>query len=253
MATRFDVNGAVLLPEGGPDHGRCPPSAGVLRRAVQGAVILALVLVSVACGSERTYTAEPIAARIVDADTGAPVEGVNVVAAWQAKGGLEGGNIMGYVTVMEDVTNANGEFSFPGWGPKKWRNGAIRDGAPLLILFKPGYDVRFLWETKYGVEFAPSQLSSSWDQKTILLRRFASKEAELTQRLTGIRTFFDTLISQEDCAWHSIPRFIAVVDQQDRVFMTAGSKFGLESLDALEGRTNKNCGSVKAYVLEHAR
>ena len=156
MATRFDVNGAVLVPEGGLDHGRCPPSAGVLRRAVHGAVILALVLVSVACGSERTYTAEPIAARIVDADTGAPVEGVNVVAAWQAKGGLEGGNIMGYVTVMEDVTNANGEFSFPGWGPKKWRNGAIRDGAPLLILFKPGYDVRFLWETKYGVEFAPS-------------------------------------------------------------------------------------------------
>jgi hypothetical protein len=216
-------------------------------------VILALVLVSVACGSERTYTAEPIAARIVDADTGAPVEGVNVVAAWQAKGGLEGGNIMGYVTVMEDVTNANGEFSFPGWGPKKWRNGAIRDGAPLLILLKPGYEVSFVWEHKYGVEFAPSHLSSSWDQKAIALRRFATKEAEFSQRLTGIRTFLDTLIPQQDCAWREIPRFISAVDQLDRAFIAGGSKFGLESLDALEGRSNKHCGSVKTYVLEHGR
>ena len=72
----------------------------------------------------RVYYADPIKARVVDAATGTPVEGVNVLAAWQAKGGLEGGNIMGYVKVMEDVTDANGEFSFPGWGPKVWFNGS---------------------------------------------------------------------------------------------------------------------------------
>jgi hypothetical protein len=226
---------------------------GAARRVGRVAAAFILALAATACGGERTYTADPIAARIVDADTGAPVEGVNVVAAWQAKGGLEGGNIMGYVKVMEDVTNANGEFSFPGWGPKKWSNGGIRDGAPLLILLKPGYEVSFVWEHKYGVEFAPSHMSSSWHKKTISLRRFATKEAEVAQLHTRVRTILDTLIPQRDCAWHAIPRFISAVDQQDRALLAAGSKFGLESLEALEGRSNKNCGSVKAYVLEHRR
>jgi hypothetical protein len=216
-------------------------------------VILALVLVSVACGSERTYTAEPIAARIVDADTGAPVEGVNVVAAWQAKGGLEGGNIMGYVTVMEDVTNANGEFSFPGWGPKKWRNGAIRDGAPLLILFKPGYDVRFLWETKYGVEFAPSNLSSSWDRKRILIRRFERAEDEYAQSYVGLWTVLDTLVPQRDCAWHGIPRFLNAVDRQRQAILQAGGTSVLSSLDALQDNANKSCGSLQAFVRERGQ
>lgn len=222
-------------------------------RAGCAGFVLAVAVACTACGGERTYTAEPIAARIVDAETGLPVEGVNVVAAWQAKGGLEGGNIMGYVTVMEDVTNANGEFSFPAWGPKKWRNGAIRDGAPLLILLKPTYEVRFLWETKYGVEFAPSHMSSSWNGKAIALRRFQRAEDEYAQRLTGIRTVLDTLIPQDDCAWRSIPRFLAAVDSQDRAFIGSGSVFGLESIELMEGRAAKNCGSVKAYVSERGQ
>ena len=110
-----------------------------------------------------------------------------MLAAWQAKGGLEGGNIMGYVKVMEDVTNANGEFSFPGWGPKIWLNGAIRDGAPLLILLKPGYEVSFVWEEKYGVEFAPSHLSSSWNGKAISAEEVhEDRRTEYDQYLSGL-------------------------------------------------------------------
>jgi len=253
MATRFDVNGAVLAPGAEHARGRCRPGVGVLRRAGHGAVILAMALASVACGGERTYTAEPIAARIVDADTGAPVEGVNVVAAWQAKGGLEGGNIMGYVTVMEDVTNANGEFSFPGWGPKKWRNGAIRDGAPLLILLKPGYEVRLLWEGKYGVEFAPTHLSSSWNGKAIPLKKFEGSLDLYDQYLSGLRTFLSTLLLEGECAWKSMPRALASIDRIHRLLARANVFAGLPSLDSMESRANKSCGSLTAYVLEHGR
>jgi hypothetical protein len=216
-------------------------------------VILALALVSVACGGERTYTAEPIAARIVDADTGAPVEGVNVVAAWQAKGGLEGGNIMGYVTVMEDVTNANGEFSFPGWGPKKWRNGAIKDGAPLLLLFKPGHEVRLLWEGKYGVEFAPSHMSSNWNGKTIEVKKFERMEDEYSQSYVGLWTVLDTLVLQRDCAWRGIPRFLKAIDRQRQAILQAGGTSVLSSLDAIQDNADKSCGSLKAFVLEHGQ
>jgi hypothetical protein len=253
MATRFDVIGTATLPGAGHACGRCRPWLGVLRRAGRSAVILAVALAAVACGGERTYTAEPIGARIVDTDTGAPVEGVNVVAAWQARGGLEGGNIMGYVNVMEDVTNANGEFSFPGWGPKKWRNGAIRDGAPLLILLKPTYEVRFLWETKYGVEFAPSHMSSSWNGKSIHIKKFTRANDEYSQSHVGLWTVIDTLVAQPDCAWRGIPRFLNAVDRQRQATLNAGGTSVLSSLDGLQDNVNKSCGSLKAVVLERVQ
>jgi hypothetical protein len=251
MATRFDVSG--VAPTTARDRCGCEPLARALRLVARAVIVLAAALTSAACGGERTYTAEPIAARIVDADTGAPVEGVNVVAAWQAKGGLEGGNIMGYVTVMEDVTNANGEFSFPGWGPKRWSNGAIRDGAPLLILFKPGYDAALLWESKYGVEFAPSHLSSSWNGMAIPLKKYEGSLDLYDQYLSGLRTFVSTLLRKGACEWKSMPRALATIDQLHRSLAAANVFAGLPSLDAMESLADKSCGSLKTYVLEHGQ
>ena len=253
MATRFDVRHEACLPRAARANVCRPVLRGVARRLARATLACIVALAATACGGERTYTAEPIAARIVDADTGAPVEGVNVVAAWQANGGLEGGNIMGYVMVMEDVTNANGEFSFPGWGPKKWSNGAIRDGAPLLILLKPGYEVRLLWEGKYGVEFAPSHLSSSWDGKVIPLKRFEGSSDLYDQYLSGLRTFLSTLLFKGDCAWKSMPRALVTIDRLHQSLAAANVFAGLPSLDSMESHASKTCGSLKAYVLEHGR
>ncbi len=251
MATRFDVRAAAWLPNFAHAN-RCRLALrGAVRRVARAALACAFALAATACGGERTYTAEPIAARIVDADTGAPVEGVNVVAAWQAKGGLEGGNIMGYVMVMEDVTNAKGEFSFPGWGPKKWRNGAIRDGAPLLILLKPGYEVSFVWEHKYGVEFAPSHLSASMNGKAISLKRHEGSLDLYDQYLSGLRTFVSTLLRKGACEWKSMPRALATIDQLHRSLEAAKVFAGLPSLDAMESLADKSCGSLKTFVLEH--
>jgi len=221
--------------------------------AVRLAAVAALALTPAACSVERTYTAEPIAARVVDADTGAPVEGVNVVAAWQAKGGLEGGNVMGYVMVMEDVTDADGAFSFPGWGPKKWRNGAIRDGAPLLIVFKPGYGVRLLWEEKYGVEFATPHMSSSWDKQVIALKRFEGSAEDYAWNLSGLRTFLDGLLLEGGCAWRGVPNFLRTVDRQHREFVRQRTRVALDSLQSMQDNVDKSCGSLPDFVEEHAR
>ena len=214
-------------------------------------VVLTMTLALTSC--VRVYYADPINARVVDAATGAPIEGVNILAAWEANGGLEGGNIMGYVTVMEDVTNANGEFSFPGWGPKKWSNGAIRDGAPLLILFKPGYDAALLWESKYGVEFAPSHLSSSWNGKAIPLPKFTGSPEEFRDHLSGLVTALDTFIRADGCAWRSVPRFLKAIDGQHKAFLSARTTFALSSLEAMEERADKSCGPLNQYVLEHGQ
>jgi len=251
MATRFDVTAMRSSPDSAVGCVRRIAPGSWLGRAVRAVVVFTMTLALTSC--VRVYYADPIKARVVDAATGAPVEGVNVLAAWQAKGGLEGGNIEGYVKVMEDVTNANGEFSFPGWGPKVWMNGGIRDGAPLLILLKPGYEVSFLWEGRYGVEFAPPHLVSSWNGKSVPLKRFEHSQDEYKQRLSGVRTVLDTLIGKEDCVWQSIPRFLHTVDKQHQVFIRQGSTFGLEGLETMEARAAKTCGSLKSFVLEHGQ
>src|SRR5947209_3399798 len=85
---------------------------------VRSTLLIALCIL-VLTGCYQIYSAEPITATVVDADTKEPLEGVVVVAHWEMKGGLEGGNVEGEVMIMEAVTDAQGKFHFPAWGPKK--------------------------------------------------------------------------------------------------------------------------------------
>src|SRR5690348_13390482 len=97
-----------------------PPSRSTLRKNIYAVLIVALLSVLIlslqACTTSATYySAEPITAWVVDAETKQPLAGVNVVAHWQLEGGLEGGNNIGQMMVMEAVTDTAGKFSFPAW------------------------------------------------------------------------------------------------------------------------------------------
>src|SRR5438034_7298406 len=80
-------------------------------------------------------------ARLVDANTGQPVEGAIVVAHWQILGGLEGGNPVGEAMVMETVTDQAGSIYFPSWSRVSWKIGGIQNARPELLVFKRGYKV----------------------------------------------------------------------------------------------------------------
>ena len=251
MATRFDVTTMRSSPGSATRGVRRIALGAWLGPVARAVVVLTATLALTSC--VRVYYADPIKARVVDAATGAPVEGVNVLAAWQAKGGLEGGNITGYVKVMEDVTNANGEFSFPGWGPKVWMNGGIRDGAPLLILFKPGYDATLLWERKYGVDFAPSHMSSSWEGREIPLKKFVGAVGDYSVRLAELQIYTGSIVRDGRCAWRSMPRFLWAIDQQHREFVAAKAPVRLYGLAYLNDLADRSCGSLEKSVVEQGR
>lgn len=87
-------------------------------------------------GAPDEYIMEPIQAEIVDADTGAPIKGVVVVAFWKVEGPRQ------YVKIQESVTDINGSFFFPGWGPMKRvkeDDECFLYDDPHLKIFKPGY------------------------------------------------------------------------------------------------------------------
>lgn len=65
------------------------------------------------------YSADPIEAKVIDAETKQPLEGVTVVAHWELVYGTPGGSSpAGQLTAMEAVTDHDGKFHFPGWGLK---------------------------------------------------------------------------------------------------------------------------------------
>jgi hypothetical protein len=207
------------------------------------------------CDSRRpVYTADPITAWVVDKDSGTPLAGVNVVAAWELKGGLEGGNTVGFLKVMETMTDASGKFEFPGWGPlRNEKSGLLRDATPEFLLFKSGY--RF-----YGVgqpaiiDVAPAHLQSYWNGKQIPLQRFDGSLDEYSRDLSlYLGTTISTLLSKDDCTWKYIPKFLAAADRQNQIFMANRTHGNLGGLQYWNTAYAGNCGSLKQYVEEHGK
>lgn len=101
-------------------------------------------------GVPDTYSGAEIKGRIVDAETGEPIEGAVVVAGWQISKTIITPDFPFFWTtrrsrvvhVAESLSDHEGRYVVPAWGPIErpvdWR----REGSfdPQLAIFKPGYE-----------------------------------------------------------------------------------------------------------------
>jgi hypothetical protein len=193
-----------------------------------------------------SYSAEPITATVVDAETGQALEGVNVLVLWD----LQDPNARGapYWIFEEAVTDKEGRFHFPGWGPKPvprtlW-GPAYRLGPeqPVIYLFKPGYPLESVsnpWESwMLGNSSWTGGLvrSSVWSGQTIEIKKFQGSRQQYIDRL-ALST--DGLPTQ-NCLWARIPRFTAalVAIQGDLV----PRSIGLPTIQSLEAGITSPAG-----------
>ena len=106
-----------------------------------------LIIVGQACATSAQgfpppmYSAKEIQATVVAEDTRQPLEGVVVVAQWVLyRGGLGHGGHGPVLHIAEAVTNARGEFTIEGWGPKlRPPLTYLDDLSPELVFFKHGF------------------------------------------------------------------------------------------------------------------
>jgi hypothetical protein len=167
------------------------------------------------------YSAEPITARVVDAETGLPLEGVNVVAAWRIEGGMNYGDTVGYMNVMETVTDKSGRFHFPGWGPRpNTHTGKVRLEAPGLMFFKSGYRYEAVENQGDLLGFAPSEMKSSWDGEVIAMKRFRGTAKEYEASLLPLGGDIFTLSRQNRLS--DLPKFICSLTLQRETFLAQG-------------------------------
>lgn len=190
-----------------------------------GAVASAGLLLGINSATALSYSAQPISAVVIDAESRQPLEGVNALIVWQLQNSDGGG---GPFWIFEEaVTDNQGRVNFPGWGPKAvpwglgdraWRLGPDQ---PAIYLFKSGYpfgEMSNPWESwMLGNRAWTGDVirSSVWNNKTIELRRFVGTEEQYLNRLSIVAGG----LPLQECRWAKFPRFTAalVVERGNRV------------------------------------
>lgn len=142
---------------------------------------LTLAAASLAAHAEPdTYSALPIAAQVVDDESGSPLEGVIVVAQWmpvrEVVPGMAYRSMGDTLRIEETVTDAEGRFRFPGWGPvPRPARLHLEHNDPRILLFKAGHYPRQV-ANEPRTKYSQAQVRvSQWDGKTIRLRRFTGQ------------------------------------------------------------------------------
>ncbi|MBZ0092497.1 MAG: hypothetical protein K8F27_09785 [Sulfuricellaceae bacterium] len=222
-----------------------------------------LLLPLQSCAVPFWYSAEPIEGWVADAETNQPIEGVIVTANWQLKGGLEGGNPVGQMMVMETVTDKIGHYYFPGWGPKlrPW-NGKLKDESPQILMFKSGYSFAGL-ENKLTMEVLRGELEnplrSDWTGETIKMGKFRGTQKEYKELFEDFNHTLERIATDQptDCHWKNLQKTIRAMNQERNRLVTLGTNPNtLSSIDNELLMNDKfytekgGCGSPKKFFGE---
>jgi len=125
------------------------------------------------------YWAESIHGRVVDAETGAPIEGAVVVADWKLySGGVGHGGHRDSLLVEATQTSTAGDFSFGKWGPKMRPAWTALDDAPRIVVLKRSYEIFNQWNDEDSNGFV--RRSDANGQTIKLTRSTASAEKRLS-------------------------------------------------------------------------
>jgi len=170
-----------------------------------------------------SYSALPFEVKIVDAETGLPLEGVIGNALWRLE--ARGGDNLGNFMATEAVSDEGGVMRMPGWGPlevPKEKGGYLSQGRldpnqPTLQLYKQDY-----WFSLEGAPWESAYLNDPhWtgdlvrrtylDNRILALKRFkGSMEAYMNQLVSGQTG------SATGCLWTKTPRMKAAFINEGR-------------------------------------
>ncbi|HEY0488094.1 MAG TPA: hypothetical protein VGD30_01140 [Telluria sp.] len=222
------------------------------------AILFVLSLAVQSCSDQ--YAGASIEGQVVDAESGKPLGGVVVVSVWQvSEGNLAGTNDGGQIQIQEAVTDSNGRYFFPAWGPlpfpqKKngwWVDQYISATEPGIIYFKGDYGF-----TTLSNDITVSRVSgfvgrSKWNGKTIPLERIDTR-AERVKMLQDADSYlyFAFDVDDETCAWRRIPAMLTAVLRETEEFTKRNRpELPNEFSGMLDRETmliNRHCGSLRA-------
>jgi hypothetical protein len=204
-----------------------------------------------------SYSAKPITARIVDAGTGQPLAGVNVVAVWVLEDPVSG-NSQGDLELMEEVTDTAGEFHLAGWGPKSvpptaFPGTRLTNEDPRIIVFKAGYFPNAVYNDSHSTlirdpqDVGPPIRESQWNGKMIPLKKFEGSMRVYASLVHGVLSD----VGFAHCGWKRIPKIIVVLNQESDRLMAdkvVSHPSAWPSIAELVANETAECGPVSEYL-----
>jgi hypothetical protein len=186
---------------------------------------LSFAVLSTGAIADDQYSGDASHARVVDADTGAPIKDAVIVATWELSDvRSREGTPAGVLLRVEAVSGSDGNFSFAHWGPialhsaslpqaptglfgiRKWRPRALDFSQPELVIFAPGYAVarpsgpdRGL-DHLHGFDWTGPSVRASWfDGRTLALHRNGLSAHDYAETLNA------QLPGLVGCSWTALP------------------------------------------------
>ena len=127
-----------------------------------------------ACAYSIRYDG-PYEGRVVDVETGKPIEGVVVLGVWYKETPTVAGAVSSYYDAKEAITDKNGEFQIQGLGLRIFSN-----VAPMnVLIFKAGYAYIGMgpWESfKLDGGLLDKKVNFEWNKAIIPLKKLTMEE-----------------------------------------------------------------------------
>ena len=166
-------------------------------------------------GDPPVYYANEIRGKVVNAETGQPIEGGVVVARWTLRWIRIGdGSTGGTINTLEAVTDKEGKYFLPSWGPRPRPPLAFLDNLdPELRFFKSNYYPMVLTNRllSYENHNRAMKRTSEWDGKTIQLKPFDGNYKEYAINQLGALWTSETTDCVREC-----PKFILALDAENK-------------------------------------
>lgn len=214
----------------------------------------AMVLIAPLSACAQQYSAEPIEAWVVDAETKQPIEGVIVTANWQLQSGNAGGSFHGgQLMVMETVTDKQGRFYFSGWGPLKPKQGYLINLDPQLLFFKSGYEYLRLNNTPFRENMHKDPVrKSDWNKKTIDMKRFKESLEEYAEHVHQLDNDLEWARFGDDCEWKNVHRMLLELQRMSEYFESKqvklpGWRGGARIRKVTDVGNQAQCGSANEF------
>lgn len=176
------------------------------------------------------YQAAPISGKVIDKETGKPVEGVHVAVYWQlyddsVLGGLGGRVATDVIGVSETVTDEKGFYHIPGWGPEYVSGDYLGEESPMIGFYKTGYEFEEVFNSNMtllvnkdyiseGYEYSKKETEkgdvyiSNWDGLIVKLDKEESDVDKIKLNLENTYRFIDRIMRGEGCESKLVEKLI---------------------------------------------
>lgn len=210
-------------------------------------------------------SAEAIDSMVVDGSTNKPIEGAVVVAYWQVMQGSVAGDSLPCVpaSLEEAVTDREGRFHIPGWGPI-WPtcSTGMPGNDPIMYVFKPGYYYgKFDNVPVYGRTVTHTRGSFHDELALIKIPNSDLVDSDPKNLKSAIWDFNQlnddlgefTVFMPRECNWKKIPNMMKALELQ-RIALSAipghfrGLTGDLLAEDEEFRKMAPQCGSTKEFI-----